>query len=94
MFEVIAVLAGLAAFAPAHGVKPALPAELPLCERHEVHMRQLARTYGEVPVLKAAVGNRVSLQLFVNRTLGRWTMLVVSANGMSCIRNVGEVTVA
>lgn len=60
------------------------------CTRYEIHSRYLANHWGESPFFTGSAGKGITLQLFVNRTTGSWTALLVRADGLSCVTGMGE----
>lgn len=62
----------------------------PVCATYQTHVRYLAERYGESPMFTGSVDEKVLIQVFVNRTTGTWTTLLVRADGMSCVTNAGE----
>ncbi len=61
-----------------------------VCARHEIHARYLAEKYGEFPLFSGVAADGISLQLFVNRTTGTWTALLVRGDGISCLTTAGD----
>lgn len=88
--------AASAAAAPAWAEEVSRPAapegdERPaVCATYRVHARYLAERYGEMPMFTGSVDDTVLLQVFVNRTTGSWTALLVRADGVSCVTSAGE----
>ena len=62
----------------------------PVCAAYQTHARYLAERYGESPMFTGAVDDTVLLQVFVNRTTGTWTTLLVRTDGTSCVSGAGE----
>jgi len=85
------VLAAIGAAVPAQAKSVAAPDAGPaICARYELHARYLADRFGEFPMFSGVAGDGIALQLFVNRDTGRWTTLLVSTDGVSCITSTGE----
>ncbi|HEY7609780.1 MAG TPA: hypothetical protein VIF14_11160 [Alphaproteobacteria bacterium] len=61
-----------------------------ICARYELHTRYLADKFGEFPLFSGAAGDGIALQLFINRSTGSWTALLVRGDGFSCITSAGE----
>lgn len=86
-----AIAAGIGAALSAQAQqKPAAEDSPAICARHEVHARYLAEKYGEVPLFSGVAADGIALQLFVNRTTGSWTALLVRGDGISCVTTAGE----
>jgi hypothetical protein len=61
-----------------------------ICASHEAHSRYLADKFGEFPLFSGVAADGIALQLFVNRSTGTWTALLVRADGVACVTSAGE----
>ena len=83
--------AALAAAFPAQAEQKADGSKGPaICARHELHARYLADKFGEFPLFSGVSADGIALQLFVNRSTGSWTALLVRNDGVSCVTSAGE----
>lgn len=83
-----------AAAMPPDGVTPKRAAKANsspnVCASYSAHAAYLAKQYGEAPVFTGTVGSKFIFRVFTNRSTGTWTMLVVHANGISCVKASGR----
>jgi len=84
--------ASLLALAVLLGAKAATAAgpTAPVCASYEAISKQLEKKYTEVPVGRGLVDGNKLMQLFASADGATWTVVVVRADGVSCIAAAGE----
>jgi hypothetical protein len=73
---------------------PLPPASVAICAGYVQHVRYLTKMLGEVPAFKGSIAKTISLHVFVNRSTGSWTALLVRSDGLSCVKSLGDVSTA
>ncbi len=61
-----------------------------LCASHQDHVGYLAQEFGEHPVFTGQISDKLMLRIFANAGSGTWTMVIIRADGMSCVEQVGD----
>lgn len=60
------------------------------CASYEAHAGYLAHRYGEFPIFTGQMDDGMVFRIFANGRSGSWTMLVIRANGVTCVHAAGE----
>lgn len=65
-------------------------AAAPDCIPREVALQRLAETYGEARRGVGLTDTNVLMELFVSDATGTWTIVLTTANGISCLGASGQ----
>lgn len=61
-----------------------------LCASHQDHVGYLAQEFGEHPVFTGQISEKLMLRIFANAGSGSWTMVILRADGLSCVHQTGD----